>query len=397
MHTRLQVPRRGFLASSLAAVAGGKLLRRQAFAQATVAATTKDLIVHQEVPLNAEPALEKLVRDWITPIKHFYVRSHAPVPDVDPKTYRLRVEGLVERSLTLSLDELTERFTRVETTATLTCAGNRRAEYNEIEPVGGVQWQAGAIGNARWGGVDLAEVLRAAGLQASARHVWFEGVDEHEKNGRNVVFGGSIPLDKAMSSVAEVPGAMLATHMNGEELPPDHGYPLRTVVPGYIGARSVKWLGRIVVSDRPSSNHYVAHAYKLVSEDAETAWSEQEPLYEYLMNSVIATPTSEFDVSVCGVALTGFALPPGDGMRRLAKVEVSTDGGASWRPAKFTSPEQAFCWRLWRAAAPIDGETQSILVRATDSAGDAQPREMGWNLKGYMNNSWFEAPLNARS
>ncbi|MBW3541658.1 MAG: molybdopterin-dependent oxidoreductase, partial [Planctomycetes bacterium] len=230
------------------------------------------------MPANAEPELAQLVESWLTPLEHFYIRSHGPVPEIDPREYRLSVEGLVEKPLKLSLEDL-EGLAQTETTATLTCAGNRRSEHSRQRKVEGVPWGPGAIGNARWQGVRLSEVLKRAGLRDEARHVWFEGLDQVAHQGQTIAFGGSIPLAKAMGDSPMAPGALLATRMNGQPLPADHGFPARTVVPGYIGARSVKWLGRIVVSDHPSPNHYLQEAYKLVVEDGDLAWAEAAAIY----------------------------------------------------------------------------------------------------------------------
>jgi sulfite oxidase len=209
----------------------------------------------------------------------------------------------------------------------MTCAGNRRVEFNKIKPVGGVQWGAGAIGNAQWGGARLSEVLKAAGLKADAKHIWFEGMDEVPHGQETIGFGGSIPLTKALADTAAMPRALLSYEMNGEPLTPDHGFPLRSVVPGYIGARSVKWLGRIVVSDRPSPNHYVAGAYKLVTEDTPLAWDEAGVIYNYAVNSVIAGVTVESQgssragkVTDLKMQIMGYALPNGDGGQRPGPV-----------------------------------------------------------------------------
>src|SRR5262249_8853891 len=155
-------------------------------------------------------------------------------------------------------------------TVTLTCAGNRRSEFQGPK-IAGVPWGPGAIGNAAWSGISLAALLRRAGIREGAKHVWFEGADEIVDKSDTYPFGGSIPLDKALAGDDRAPAALLATKMNDKPLTAEHGFPLRGVVPGFIGARSVKWLKTIVVSDRPSPNHYLAAAYKVIKEETPAA------------------------------------------------------------------------------------------------------------------------------
>jgi sulfite oxidase len=350
------------------------------------------LIVHTRSPNNAEPPLEALVRSWITPTPLFYIRSHAPNPQIKAGDYRLQVEGMVEQPGEYSLAELKDRFPGRSAVATLTCAGNRRDELSARKPIEGVQWRAGAIGNAEWSGVTLADVLKHAGVKPEAGHVWFESVDLHPKGGKQIPFGGSIPLEKVFEDAAGMPGALLAHGMNGEPLTADHGYPLRVVVPGYIGARSVKWLRRIVVSDRPSPNHYLTHAYKLVEKDAELAWEEAGPLYRFEMNCVIAAHRLTPGGGKAELVVDGFALPPGSGAT-LAAVEVSADGGETWTKATFTKPSRPFQWSLWQASLKWNGQGDTLIARATDSNGETMPEHEPWNMKGYMMNAWHRTPI----
>ena len=351
------------------------------------------LLTRSVDPPNAEPTLENLVQNWITPVEQFYIRSHAVAPKVEEKDFTLTISGLVHKPLVLKVKELAERFPERTVTATMTCAGNRRAEYNAIKPVGGVQWESGAIGNATWTGVLLSAVLKAAGLQDGANHVWFEGADDISHGGETIHFGGSIPVSKAMADTNLMPGALLVSKMNGEALTPDHGFPLRSVVPGYIGARSVKWLNRIIVSKETSPNHYLAGAYKLVQASEPSDWKSAPPLYEYLANSVICTPAAGTKVKAGKIKLSGYALPSGKPDCTVEKLEVSTDGGKTWLPAKLGEQSQAYCWRLWQAEVPVSEGTKELISRVTDSSGATQPAKMEWNLKGYMNNSWFRTPV----
>jgi sulfite oxidase len=370
------------------------LARRSALAAPD---STSGLIVHTRIPHNAEPSLDALVRSWITPNELFYVRSHAPVPKIDTANFRLSVSGLVEKPFEISLAQLQSDFKRQAAVATMTCAGNRRSEHSLVKEVSGVPWQAGAIGNAEWAGVRLSDLLKKAGIQQDARHVWFEGVDEIDRKGKVIPFGASIPLSKAMSDTQNMPGALVCYEMNGEPLLPDHGFPIRTVVPGYIGARSVKWLGKIVVSDRPSTNHYVATAYKLVTEGTPDEWASAAPLENFAINSVTCLPSAGSKVALGKLEVSGYALATGMPGQTIAKVELSTDGGTSWTKARFTSQAKPYCWRLWKSEVDILAKTSEIIVRAIDSAGNIQPETVAWNLKGYQFNAWHTTPVRKSS
>ncbi len=351
-----------------------------------------DLITRQASPFNAEPPLSRLIEKWITPVNSFFVRSHGDVPTLEAKELTLTIDGLVDKPLTLKLPELIERFPAASTTATLTCAGNRRSEFAAIKKVGGVQWEAGAIGNAEWQGVRLADVLKAAGVKPDAKHVWFEGRDHVTEKDVTFPFGGSIPLEKALVNAA-TGATLLATQMNGQPLTPAHGFPLRTVVPGYIGARSVKWLHQITVADRPSPNHFVADVYKLVPEENAELLAKTSPIYEFTLNSAICVPAAGTALGSDNIAVKGFALTNGTTGRSVQQIEVSADGGQTWTPAKVTSPLRDYCWVLWSVDVPVADKTDSLLVRATDTSGEMQPQQCPWNYKGYQFNGWHKVNL----
>src|SRR4051794_38838668 len=222
-----------------------------------------DLIVHEEEPFNAETGLAALAEAPLTATDAFYVRGHGAVPEIDPGGWRLRVHGLVERELGLSLRTLREAFREREVTATLQCAGNRRAGLMAIRDIAGeAPWGPGATGTATWSGIALADVLALAGPLHEAAHVEFSGADVCHEARPPQRFAGSIPLDKARR-----PEVLLAWAMNGEPLTAVHGAPLRVVVPGYIGARSVKWLERIDVRARPCEGYFQHVVYRLLPED----------------------------------------------------------------------------------------------------------------------------------
>ena len=358
-----------------------------------LAADESRLLVHSKAPMNAEPLLPDLVRSWVTPVDSFFIRSHGNTPEINADSFRLSVQGLVETPLTLSLAELS-RFEQHAVTATLTCAGNRRSEHSRIKPVKGVQWREGAIGNAKWRGARLSDLLKKAGVREAAKHVWFEGLDAVEDGGKTFAFGGSIPLEKALLDRAAAPGALLATTMNDKPLTADHGFPVRMVVPGYIGARSVKWLSKIVVSDRPSPNHFVADVYKLVDEGTLLEVAENGPIYRMPLNSAICTPTAGAALKPGRVEVAGYALPPGVPGVSIRKVEVSADSGRSWTEAKLTSMASEFCWQLWSVEISVNSATKELIVRAIDSRGDAQPETVRWNAKGYLFNAWHHVAVN---
>ena len=388
----VQISRRALLISGSGfVIAGVSSAPERAFGE-KLDALGKDLqLLTTDPARNGQPELAKLVQNWITPTKHFYVRSHAPNPRIDPGSFKLKIEGLVRKPLSLSLDQL-GKFAQQTITATLTCAGNRRVEFNQEAKVGGVQWGAGAIGNATWSGVALGEVLRQAELLENAKHVWFEGLDEIQRDGGTIPFGGSVPIQKAMIG-GTIPGTLLAHQMNGAPLTADHGFPLRTVVPGYIGARSVKWLGRVVVSDQPSPNHYLATAYKIVKKTDPIDWTESGPIYRYPINGAIATPQVNAQVKAGPVDVSGYVLPSGRAGSRVDKVLVSADGGRRWESAELIGKHQDFCWQLWKARVEVTPKTGRLLFRATDTAGDFMPIRVPWNAKGYLQNSWFKLPI----
>jgi sulfite oxidase len=352
-----------------------------------------DFIVRQPEPFNGGPPSERLLGNFITPYELFFVRNHGGVPAVDPGTYRLAVDGLVERPLSLSLDDLRRLpgASRITVTATLQCAGNRRQEMMAYKPIPDeLPWGTEAVSNGEWSGVPLREVLAAASPRPGALHAAFTALDDTERHGHRFNFGGSIPLDKALSG--EV---LLADTLNGEPLPSLHGAPLRVVVPGYIGARSVKWLSRITLQDKPSDNYFQAKAYRLFPPHYGTGnvdWEKGLRLGEAPVNSVILSPREKETVPAGKVAVRGWALAGGD--RSVSRVDVSADGGETWTVADFVEDssrdDRAFVWRLWEAVLDLAPGAREIVCRAWDTAAQTQPELAAhvWNFKGYANNSW---------
>ncbi len=223
------------------------------------------LLVHEQDPFNAESTAPALAEADLTALDVFYVRSHGPVPAPEPAAWRLGVDGLVERELELNLDQLRSRFQEHEIVATLQCAGNRRKGLIAVRDIPGeAPWGPGATGTAAWRGVRLADVLEAAGIEAEAEYVAFHGADTSQEADPPQRFGASIPRHKALA-----PEVLLAWEMNGDPLPSVHGAPLRVVVPGYIGARSVKWVQRITAQAQPSENYFQAQTYRLLPAHAD--------------------------------------------------------------------------------------------------------------------------------
>lgn len=345
-------------------------------------------------PLNAEPPRELLLRSFRTPAELFYVRNHGNIPEVDAFTYRLLVRGLVERPLELSMDALRTRFTEVEVTATLECAGNRRRELMDIDPVDGEPWREGAIGTAAWSGVRLRDVLEEAGCDARAKHVAFTSLDSVEQDGDRFAFGASIPLDKAQR-----PEVILAYAMNGAPLPKLHGHPLRVVVPGYLGARSVKWLASINLQEEPSDNYFQQKAYKLLPPDMDAAhidWKQGLTLGELPVNAAICVPTDGAVVTAGPLEVRGYAFAGGG--RAIERVEISLDAGEHWRTAELEEAGDGFSWRLFRAQVEVTRGEVELIVRAWDAAAQTQPSnpEETWNAKGYVNNAWHRVRVTAR-
>jgi sulfite oxidase len=342
-----------------------------------------DLIVHEEEPLNAETSPAALAEGELTATDAFYVRSHSAVPEIDPSAWRLRVHGVVERELELSLATLREVFPEREVIATLQCAGNRRKGLIAIRDMPGEEpWGPGATGTATWSGVALADVLALAGPRREAAHVGFAGADLCAKAKPAQHFGGSIPFDKARR-----PEVLLAWGMNGEPLPPVHGAPLRVIVPGYIGARSVKWLHRIEVRSRPWQGYFQHVAYRLLPQDGTPGPGAGMPLGLVALNSDVLSPADGDTVAAGPVEVRGYAFAGGE--RHVARVDVSADGGVSWAQAELFEDLGRWAWRHWRIAVELAPGEHEILVRAWDSSAATQPEGDAtlWNPKGYVNNA----------
>ncbi|MGC9668999.1 sulfite oxidase [Planosporangium sp. 12N6] len=345
-----------------------------------------DMTVHSADPYNAEPPRAALDGSPLTPVDTFYVRSHAPVPRIDPGAWRLEVDGLVQRPLTLSLAELRRRFDTRTLVATLVCAGNRRAELIEIRPLPGEEpWGPGAVSTARWTGAALADVLAAAGLLPAAGHVAFTAPDVSPLARPPQPFGASIPVAKAMAG--EV---LLAWAMNGTPLPAAHGAPVRVVVPGYIGARSVKWVRRITAREHPSDSYFQTTDYRLLPAAADPAAAGPDGLSLSIVavNAAILHPDGRRPLPAGPTRVSGYALAGED--RGVARVDVSVDGGQHWQQADLDADAGPWAWRLWQTIVDLPLGPAEIVARAWDTSATTQPEHAAplWNPKGYVNNSW---------
>jgi sulfite oxidase len=354
-----------------------------------------DMIVHEADPYNAEPAPSALADRMITPLDSFYGRNHGPIPVIDPRTWRLRIGGLAEHHLDLSLSDLRGQFASRTLTATLQCAGNRRAGLIEVRDIPGeAPWGPGATSTAQWTGVSLADVLRAAGPRAEAAHVAFSAPDFSQIADPPQPYGGSVTLAKALAG--EV---LLAWTMNGQPLPPVHGAPVRVIVPGYIGARSVKWVERITLQDHPSDNYFQATAYRLLPAEADPATAGPGcglSLAAVAVNAAILRPGDETVLTAGPANVTGYAFAGDD--RGIARVDVSADGGQTWRQADLGHDAGPWAWRQWHTTIDIPAGKTEIIARAWDTSAAAQPESPAplWNPKGYVNNSWARLHVTAR-
>jgi DMSO/TMAO reductase YedYZ molybdopterin-dependent catalytic subunit len=340
------------------------------------------LNAHVSRPFNAETPIREFT-SWLTPNERFFVRSHfgPPSPErIDPDSWRLAVNGLVDRDLQLSLADLKE-FRTVTITAVLQCSGNGRSFYRPSVP--GVQWRRGAAGNAEWTGVRLRDVVERAGVRERARHVQFQGADRPALP-TVPLFIRSIPLEKAIH-----PDTILAYEMNGRPLPLLHGAPLRVITPGWMGDACIKWLTDITLRQEESSGYYMQTAYRMPAVPTEPGASTNSatvPVEAMVVKSLIAAPAEGETVGRGPVTVQGVAWA---GEAEVVSVEVSCDDGKTWQPARFVGETHPYAWKqwqyIWKGKKP--GPT-AIVCRARDAAGAVQPVASSWNPSGFLWNGW---------
>ncbi|KAJ9472843.1 putative sulfite oxidase [Diplonema papillatum] len=365
-------------------------------------------------PFNSEPPRDLLALSFFTPNDIFYVRNHLPVPHVQKEGYAVSVKfGRIEKKFTL--DDL-RKFPQVTVPVTLQCAGNRRRGMSSLRSVDGLMWDTGAISTATWTGVRLADVLRKVGVTDDGarkkgwKHVVFEGHD----GGPDGKYGASISYDRATDAEADV---ILAWEMNGTELPKDHGFPLRVVVPGLVGARSVKWLNSIEVSEKESQSIWQQKDYKNIGPSfldrltAAAAAKEAPPVKEMPVQSAILIPDDSEGIKADQETVIASGYACGGGGRGIHRVDVTPDNGNTWIPAELYETDegktegnktygklidrpmpQQWAWTLWRAEVPVSLKKKEfeLCAKAVNTANDTQPETPKgiWNLRGLLNNSW---------
>ncbi len=324
------------------------------------------MIIREEEPRNVEFPFDRL-DTYLTPVESFYIRSHFRAPTLQSDSYRLRVAGAVKNPFAITYEEL-RKLPSKTLVATLECAGNSRVFLVPQKP--GAQWQLGAVGTAEWTGVPLATLLGRAGLTSKACEVVLEGADrgvptEGPKPSEPISFSRSVPLDKALDDV------LIAYLMNGVHLPPEHGSPVRAIVPGHYAMASVKWLTHVGVLEEKFQGYWQTTDYGY--------WDEldgipvRRPLSELKVKSAIARPGTLELVpkgqmyTVYGAAWCGVA--------DVVAVELTTDGGLTWATANFLDPIRPHAWRRWSYdwKTPDHPGRYTLMSRATDAAGASQP------------------------
>jgi DMSO/TMAO reductase YedYZ molybdopterin-dependent catalytic subunit len=342
-----------------------------------IAASLTRLIERQREPDNLEMPFSE-ASDLITPVDLFYVRSHFPVPQIDPAAWRLRVEGAVDHPLEFSYKQLLE-IPSVDLPATLECAGNGRSFLKE--KVAGVQWGLGAVGTAVWSGIPLAALLDRAGIRNSAVEIVFEGADggprtDPDAPPGSLHFARSLPAARAREE-----SVILAHRMNGAPLTPHHGFPVRLIVGGWYAVASVKWLTRIVVTERPFTGYYQTLDYsRWITADGMPALI---PLTDLEIKSQIARPAPD-EVVQAGARyrVRGAAW----GALPVERVDFSDDGGASWTVTRLKKSAGPYAWTLWDYdwTVPDRPGPATLMARARDSRGQVQPAERLPGTRGYI-------------
>src|SRR5580704_6435421 len=316
-----------------------------------------ELTVLSREPVCAGASLSHL-QDWLTPTSRFFIRNHFPIPNMDASSWSLSVWGEVARPLMLRYDDLAG-LPSAEVVALLECAGNSRATMRPSAE--GVPWEHGAVGTARWTGVPVRTILEQASPRNNAAYVLFEGADfgkERTAPGalapKECSYAMSLPLEKALH-----PDTLLVYRMNGDVLPPEHGYPVRLIVPGWYGMASVKWLTNIRLLDKPFRGFHESDYYVYVAE-GETGASPGERVTTMLVKSLITWPSRGGFIPTGSHRVRGVAW---SGLGPVSRVEVSTDNGRSWHAAALDASRSSFAWQQWEFQWQV-GKPGHYLIRA---------------------------------
>jgi sulfite oxidase len=384
--------RRDFLKQiSLATITAGSFPSLFSWALPTAQSATLDvpgedgMIVRSFRFVDLETPVEYL-NTWLTPVPRFFVRNHMHEPgeinaaDLKAEGWRVTIGGEVDKPFTLALPDL-QKLEQHSVVNTLECAGNGRSLHRPQVP--GIQWGKGAVGTARFSGPRLRDVLLRAGVKSTGKHVMFHGLDEVP--GKVPPFIRSIPIEKALDS-----DTLIATHMNGAPLTKHHGFPARALVPGWIGAASCKWLTEIKVLDSEFVGNFMSPGYRLPNQPVKPGDTvkpeDTHPVTALSVKSVIAGPLDGSTVAMKSgkIVVQGAAWA---GEADVAKVEVSTDGGANWSSATLGRDQARYAWRMWSYHWKPKNGDYTLLSRATDSQGRTQPEAAVWNPSGYLYNA----------
>ncbi len=352
---------------------GAGLSVAPASAQVRPMETNKNIVPVASEPLIGETPPSALDM-WLTPNPHFYVRNHFAAPALRCEEWTLSVGGLVANSAELTLDDV-KKLPRVTLPVTMECAGNNRGDLDPPTP--GNQFNGGAVSTAYWAGVRLADLLAEANPLPNAREILFEGADSGspEPGMESTPYLRSLPIEAAAH-----PDTLLVYEMNGSELPPEHGHPLRLIVPGWYGMASVKWLRRITAIEGGFEGYFQTYKYVI-----DSGSGDSEPLTSMGVKSLIGSP-SEGETLRAGApaCVSGMAWSGGE---RIERVEVSADGGETWSAAEIVGPSERYAWQRWHFAwTPEAPGRYALMSRAVDAAGRAQPMRTRWNRLGYMVN-----------
>lgn len=386
----LDLSRREFLklcAAGGAVLLAGAILPRKAFpsifskTERPIYKPTPSNLFYDRNGSNQEMRWENLFdQGYAVPNEMFFVRDHTVTPLIDAGPWRLQVQGdAISRPLNLTYDDVT-KLPSVEVSRYIECAGNGRSFFKAAygKEAAGAQWLLGGIGLARWRGVPLFEVLERAGVKKSARDVMVEGLDESGVR-------RPIPISKAA-----LKDTILVYEMNGKTLPPDHGFPLRLLVPGWVGVANIKWAGLIQVSSKPIFTHWNTDLYVMIGPDYKPSPPRQGPAVTY--NNVKSALELEWNGKIpAGRTLArGRAWSP---FAPIAKVEYSFDRGKSWRRAVMHGSGEAGAWGRFSFAWNAEPGPRTIRLRATDAKGNSQPHSVPWNDFGYLYNGMVDHPL----